>query len=75
MLFFLDSIFLCRVLNVEEICFSDYIGIRFDINIIENLRGNGYWKFNIFFFLDKIFCDELRKCIKDENEQNNFDFI
>lgn len=67
MLFSLINNFLRKAQNVEETRCSDHIGIRFDINTTENLRGNGYWEFNISLLLDKPFCDEIRKHIKQEN--------
>lgn len=61
MLIPLDSIFLRRAPHVDKILFSDHIGIRFNINTTDNLRGNEYGKLNIFHSLDKTFCDEIRK--------------
>ena len=66
----LCDITLRRAPSVEGKCLSDHLGLNLDLSTSENLRGTGYWKLNNSLLKDKIFCENLRKNIRDEIENS-----
>lgn len=51
----LNSIYLREAPKLDNIRFSDHLGIIFELNTIENTRGSGYWKFNTSLLTDDNF--------------------
>ena len=65
MCFPLYDIYLRKAPNVENARFSDHLGLRFDLNIVINNRGSGYWKLNTSLLTDEIFCTKLREFLNE----------
>ena len=63
--FLLYDIYLRKAPNVENARFSDHLGLRFDLNIVINNRGSGYWKLNTSLLSDEIFCTKLREFLNE----------